>query len=154
VCTFRVAIKNFKVKVNVQKGAVRFRGKKNDNIYLLVSSNLGYYSFLSYDDSPQWLPSTFLLGFAFGFHDLQTRGSWSAHGLCWDLLFGLWLGYDCSCLCLFDANVEVHAMDEKTFNDFLIEKWRWISSIIKASSIHSSYFVYVVEAFTTLHYKA
>jgi hypothetical protein len=28
----------------------------------------------------------------------------------------------CSCLCLFDAIIELHAMDEETFNDFLIGK--------------------------------
>ena len=31
------------------------------------------------------------------------------------------------CLCLFDAIVDLHAMDEKMFNDFLIGKWKWIS---------------------------
>ena len=26
----------------------------------------------------------------------------------------------CSCLCLFDASIELHYMNEKTFNDFLL----------------------------------
>ena len=35
-------------------------------------------------------------------------------------LFGLWLRYRAH-LCLFDAIVELHAMDEKMFHDFFIE---------------------------------
>ena len=34
-----------------------------------------------------WLPCPFLLRFAFGFQVLLTKGSWSAHGLPWILLF-------------------------------------------------------------------
>ena len=42
------------------------------------------------------------------------------------LLFRLWLTYCALCPCLLDAIVELHAMDEKTLNDFLIWKWRCI----------------------------
>ena len=38
------------------------------------------------------------------------------------LSFVLWIvaKLSCSCLCLFDAIVELHAMNDKMFNDFLI----------------------------------
>ena len=29
------------------------------------------------------------------------------------------------CFCLFDANIELNAMDEEIFNDFHTEKWKW-----------------------------
>ena len=35
-------------------------------------------------------------------------------------------GNKCSCHCLFHVIVELHGMDEKMINDFLIEKWKWI----------------------------
>lgn len=60
----------------------------------------------------------------------------------------------CSCLCVFDVVVELHAMDEKMFNDFLIGKWKWFLYVIKAYLINALYFVYVVEAFITLNWKA
>ena len=31
-----------------------------------------------------------------------------------------------TCLCLFHAIVELHAMDEEMFNDSLIGEWKWI----------------------------
>jgi hypothetical protein len=63
----------------------------------------------------------FLLGFALGCRSLQIGGSWSTHGLSWVFLSRLRLSLLRSCLCLFDAIVGLHAMDEKMFNDFLIE---------------------------------
>ena len=56
------------------------------------------------------------------FNDLQTLGFWSAHGV--PLSFVLWIVVEllCSCLCLFDVIVELHVMNRKTFNDFLIGK--------------------------------
>ena len=33
----------------------------------------------------------------------------------------------CTCLCLFDAIFELHAMDGKMFPDFLIEKGKWLT---------------------------
>jgi hypothetical protein len=53
----------------------------------------------------------------------------------------------CSCLCLFDVIVDLHAMDEKAFNDFLIRKSKWISIGNKGLLIHDYCFPYVVEAF-------
>ena len=44
-----------------------------------------------------------------------------------------------SCLCLFDAIVELHAMGKKIFDDFLSRKRTWISHVIKAYSIHDLY---------------
>ena len=38
----------------------------------------------------------------------------------------------CCCFCLFNVVVELHAMDEKMFNDSLIGKQTWISYVIKA----------------------
>ena len=38
----------------------------------------------------------------------------------------------CSNLCLFSAIVELHAMAEKLFNDYLIGKWKWILFVIRA----------------------
>ena len=37
-------------------------------------------------------------------------------------------------------------MEEKTLNDFLNGKWKWIFYVIKAHLIHDFGFVYVVEA--------
>ena len=47
--------------------------------------------------------------------------------------------------------LELHAMDGKLFNDFLIGKWKWILLVMKASLVNRYYFVYVVEAFNTLN---
>ena len=33
----------------------------------------------------------------------------------------------CSCLCLFEVIVKLHAMDIRMLNDFFIRKWKWIS---------------------------
>ena len=73
------------------KGGLRF--KEMFTTYVLVSSNLHFHPLLSYGNSPQWQPYPFLLGFAFGFHMLQTISYWSAHGLPWVSLFGLWSSY-------------------------------------------------------------
>ena len=35
-------------------------------------------------------------------------------------------------------------MDEEMFNEFFVEKWKWIMCIIKAHLFHDLYFVYVV----------
>jgi hypothetical protein len=51
------------------------------------------------------------------------------------------------CLFVFDAILELHAMDEKMFNDFFNEKWKWSLYVIKAYLIHDLCFVYLVEAF-------
>jgi hypothetical protein len=42
--------------------------------------------------------------------------------------FALWtVASHCALVFVFfDAMVELHAMDEKKFNDFLIRKWPWI----------------------------
>ena len=50
-----------------------------------------------------WAPLSFFLVFLF-------------------VLSGLWLKLLCSCPCLLDAIVELHAMDTKRFDDFLIGK--------------------------------
>ena len=49
VCIFKKAIRNFEVKVNVQKGALRFE-EKND-IDVLVSFNSHFHPLLSYANS-------------------------------------------------------------------------------------------------------
>ena len=53
-----------------------------------------------------------------GFRFLQIEGSWAPFS------FSLWIvaKLSSSCLCLLDAIVELHAINEKMFNDFLIEK--------------------------------
>ena len=38
----------------------------------------------------------------------------------------------CSCLCFYDAVVELQTMNGKIFNDFLIGKSKWILYVIKA----------------------
>ena len=92
MCTFEKATYLFKVKVDAQKGAPRFKDFKKKDV--LVSSNSCFHPLLSYGHSPQWLPCMFLLGFAFGFQVLQVRGSWSAHGfLDFCCSHGLWLSY-------------------------------------------------------------
>ena len=81
---------------------------------------------------------------------LETRGSWSIHGLLQIILFGLWLTLLCYCLCLFHIIVELHAMDE---NNHFIGKWKWILCVVNAFFIHDIYFVYLVETFITLKCK-
>ena len=56
-----------------------------------------------------------------------------------------------SYLCLLDAIVDLHAMDEKIFDDFLIGKWKWIVHVINTYVIQGLDFVYTVDAFITLH---
>ena len=51
VCAFKKAIKNFKVKVDVQRWVPRFQ--QIFKIDVLVSSNLRLHLFLSYGNSPQ-----------------------------------------------------------------------------------------------------
>ena len=48
-----------------------------------------------------------------------------------------------TCLCLFEAIVELHAMDGIMFNDFLIGKWTWILYVMKTNLIHELYILYV-----------
>ena len=55
------------------------------------------------------------------------------------MLFGIVANLLSSCLCFFDAIIELHALDEKALNDFLIGKWKWISYTIKAYLIHDFY---------------
>ena len=64
------------------------------------------------------------------------------------LLSILWLDYCALHLCLFDAIVELYAMDERMFNNFLIGTSKWISYVIKVYLIPD---VYVVKAFITLN---
>ena len=48
LCTLKKAIKNYEVKVDVQKGALRFREKVDNGC---VSSNISCHSLLSYASS-------------------------------------------------------------------------------------------------------
>ena len=45
-------------------------------------------------------------------------------------------------------------MDDKMLNRFVSVKWKWILFVMKAYFIRDFNFVYVVEAFTTLCWKA
>ena len=56
-------------------------------------------------------------------------------------------------LYLFDAIVELHAMNVKMLNDFLIGRWKWISYVIEVYLNHDLFFVHVVKAFITLNWK-
>ena len=56
----------------------------------------------------------------------------------------------CSCLCLFDAIIELHVMDESIFNEFLIRKRMWILHVIYAYLINDLC-EYVVRAFIKLN---
>ena len=55
----------------------------------------------------------------------------------------------CSCLRSFEAIIELHPMDAKLFNDFLIGELNWTGYLIKAC-LFLCMFVYVVEAFIIL----
>ena len=66
----------------------------------------------------------------------------------------MWLAYCALVFVLFDTIVELHAMDDKTLNGFLIEKWKCILRELKAHLIHELYVVYVVEAFIILNWNA
>ena len=58
----------------------------------------------------------------------------------------------CSCLCLFDAIGELHAMDERSTMTLSL-KVRVDLYVMKAYFNYDLYFVYVVEAFITLNCK-
>jgi hypothetical protein len=66
VCTFKKAIKNHEVKVNVQKETLRFQFYLFLTIDVLVSFITHFHWLLSYDSSPRWPLCPFLLGCAFG----------------------------------------------------------------------------------------
>ena len=56
-----------------------------------------------------------------------------------------------SCFCLLDVIVELHVVDEKMLNDFLIKNCQSGFYItMKACVIQASYFVYIVEPYITL----
>ena len=79
---------------------------------------------------------------------LQTRGSWSAHGLPLHVSLQIVANIICFCLCFFDAIIELQAMAENMFNDFIFGNWNWISYVIEEYLIHDLYHAYAVEAFT------
>ena len=49
---------------------------------------------------------------------------------------GIVANFLCSSFFVVDVIVGLHAKDESMFNDFLIEKWKWISYVVK------TYFIY------------
>ena len=108
---------------------------------MLVSSNPCFSPLMSYGSSPQWLNSPFWFRVCIW---VLSFTKWAP------LSFVLWIVpiVLCSCLCLFDAIVEFHAMDEKSSNDFLIgsESGFYILFMLL--------FVYVVEANIKLNWKA
>ena len=65
-------------------------------------------------------------------------------------LFGLRLSYSPLCICLFDAIVDLHAMDDKMLNDFRIGKWKWIFYVRNSYSIWDIYFVYGENYYITM----
>ena len=71
------------------------------------------------------------------------------------LCFTLWIvaKLDKSTICLFDAIIELQCMDEKMFNDLLI-KVKVCLIVINAYLISEMSFVYVVEAFIILNWRA
>ena len=57
--------------------------------------------------------------------------------------------------CLLGSDLyELCRMDKNVFNDILIGKWKWIVCAINAYLFHDLCFVYVVETFITLNWKA
>ena len=147
VCTSKRLWKRFEINVDVQKGALSFTINLINR--LIVSSNSCFHPLLSYGNSPQWQPCAFwvyIVGSRCWQNQMCLECSWAS------LSFALYIVAKllCFCLCLFDASVELHLMDENMFNDLLIRKWKWISHVIKAYTIHD---LYVVEAFITSHLK-
>ena len=116
MCTFKNVVKNVEVKVDVQMGALGCRAKI-DNGYVGSIQ----FTFLSSVYQMVTILNHHLVHSCWGLHlgsrFLQTRGSWAP------LSFALWIVAKLlySCLCLLDVIVELHAMDEKMFNDFLLE---------------------------------
>ena len=70
---------------------------------MFILSNSHFHLLLSYGNSPQWLPSPFLLGFHLGSRFIQIGGSWTSYP---PLSFALEIMAKllCSKLCLFGAN--------------------------------------------------
>ena len=60
----------------------------------------------------------------------------------------------CFYICLLDVIVELHPMDEECSMTLLFWKWKWNFCAINAYLLKDVYFVYVVEAFITLHWNA
>ena len=120
VCTFRKAIKNFEVKVNVQKWDLRFRARLENRCVSFIQFMFSYVIVIW--QCLQWLSYRFAIWIL----DLQIGGTWIAHVLsCVFLLncgkvivllpFFVW--------CIIEL---IYAMEEKMFNDFLIGKWKWV----------------------------
>ena len=97
-------------------------------INVLVSIKSHFHPLLSYGNFPWWLPLSISLKVRIWVIG-QARGFCSWAPLSSALLIEANLL--CSCLCLFDAIVELHAMLE-VVHDFLITKWTWILHVIKA----------------------
>ena len=51
-------------------------------------------------------------------------------------------------------DVELHPMNEKIFNNLLIGKWKYIVYVKKAYLFQELYFIYLVETFIGLNWKA
>ena len=150
MCTFQKAIKDFEVKVHVLKGAPKFK-VNNLTIDVLISSNSYFQSSLSYGNSMNIM--SILVWFAFGF---LVSSNWRLLECSWTpLSFDLQIVVQllCSCLYLIDAIIELHATNEKKFNEFLIGKWKWVLYVIKAYLIHDLYVVHVVKEIITLNLK-
>jgi hypothetical protein len=48
----------------------------------------------------------------------------------------------CFCVRLFDLVVELHTMDEKKVNDFLIGKWKWLLYV--KGLFHDDIYIFVL----------
>ena len=55
----------------------------------------------------------------------------------------------CACICFLDTIGELHTMDDKMFNDFLIGHGKWVLYAIKAYLIQVLCSRFVLEAFIT-----
>ena len=89
---------------------------------MLVSINRRFHPLLSYVNSPQWQPYLFLLRFAFWVirvYKLKVLGVLMAS---LNRALHVVAKLLCFCLCLFDAIVELHAMDDKVFINLLTRK--------------------------------
>ena len=93
-------------------------------------------------------------GLHLSFRFLQTKGSWSTHGLSWVLLSGLWLHYY--------ALVFVCLMPSLSYTMLWMKFVQWLSYwklkvdfICNRCLFNSRFiFIYVIKAFITLHSKA
>ena len=140
VCIFKKFIKNLNPKVDVQKGTLKSREMFDNRCVSFIQFTFSFI-IVMWSSMCTMLILVRVCIWVLGFYKLKSLGALMSSLEFCSWIVAKWL---CSSFCLFDELDELHAMDEKIFNDFLIGKWQWLLDVIKAHLIHDLYFLYVV----------